>query len=354
MKMRRKAMAGGVLLAATALVAAGCSSSSTSTETASSAAGGSPAASASSAPASSAPSGGTYTVGIAGANYAIEAARAQYESLAAGLQERGIDVKFLDAKLDINNQVSQLDQFVDQGVDAIVVNLAGDPNAVVAPLKRATDAGIDLYAIGAVPGVKEVLVQVDLPSEELGRLSGEYICEATGGTGQIAMIEAIDIPVLAARWNTFVQTVEEKCPDLEIVARERAIPDDAATARPIAEDLLTRFPDLKAIWAMGDGPALGAGLAVQSSGKDVIVTGLNGESQGIDGVKQGAITATWDMLPTDIGQQLATKIADIVDGTAQKPASTEVFTVQGLPKWDKDTVADYQPYDQRVAYPGLQ
>jgi len=297
---------------------------------------------------------GSYTVGIAGANYAIESARAQYESLAAGLEERGIDVTFLDAQLDINKQVSDLDQLVDQGVDAIVVNLAGDPNAVVGPLQRAVAAGIDIFAIGAVPGVDDVLVQVDLPSEELGQRSAEYMCDATGGTGQIALIEAIDIPVLAARWDSFLATVASDCPGLEVVATERAIPDDAATARPIAEDLLTRFPDLVGIWAMGDGPALGAGLAVQSSGRDVVVTGLNGESQGIDGIKQGAIDATWDMLPTEIGGQLAVRIADILEGKADKPSSTEVFTVTDLPEWNADNVDEWQPYDARVAYPGLQ
>jgi ribose transport system substrate-binding protein len=302
---------------------------------------------------SSTSANGTYTVGIAGANYAIESARAQYESLAAGLEDRHIDVKFLDAQLDINTQVSQIDQFVDQGVDAIVLNLAGDPNAIAGALDRATKAGIDLYAIG-YGGSDKVLVQVDSPSEEMGRLSGEYMCEKTGGTGQVALIEAIDIPVLAVRWDSFLDTISKKCPGLQVVATERAVPDDAATARPIAEDLLTRFPDLNAIWAMGDGPALGAGLAVTSANRDVVVTGLNGESQGIDGLRQGAIDATWDMLPTDMGQQLAKKIADIAQGKADRPTKTEVFTVSDLPMWTADNIGTYKPYEKRVAFPGLQ
>ena len=293
------------------------------------------------------------TVGIAGANYAIESARAQYESLAAGLKERGIKVKFLDAQLDINKQVSQIDQFVDQHVDAIVMNVAGDPNAVLGPLKRASKAGIRVFSIGATPGFSETLVEADLPSEELGALSGAYICKATGGTGDIALIEAIDIPVLSARWVSFLATIAKDCPALKVVATERAIPDDAATARPIAENLLTRFPKLKAIWTMGDGPALGAGLAVKSAHRDVIVTGLNGESTGIDGVKQGVVAATWDMQPTEIGTRLAARIADILEGKAKAPAKTEVFTPTGLPQWDSKTVANWKPYEQRVVYPGI-
>ena len=297
-------------------------------------------------------SDGAYVVGIAGANYAIEGARAQYEALAAGLIEEGIEVKFLDAALDINTQVSQIDQFIDQGVDAIVVNLAGAPNAVQGSLQRAEKAGIDLFAIGDT-GFDGVLVQVDLPSTELGTRSGEYMCEATGGTGEVAMIEAVDIPVLALRWDAFLAAVEENCPELEIVARERAIPDDAATARPIAEDLLTRFPNLTGIWAMGDGPALGAGLAVQAAGRDVIVTGLNGESQGIDGITQGVVSATWDLVPTDIGLELAKRIAAIAKGEAERPAATEVFTVSDVPEWTAENVGEWVAYDKRVQYPGI-
>lgn len=297
----------------------------------------------------------SFTVGIAGANYAIEGARAQYEALAAGLKEQDIKFTFSDAKLDINTQVSQIDQFVSSGVDAIVVNVAGDPNALAGPLKRATDAGIKLFAIGAVPGVPEVLAEVDLPSEELGEKSGKYFCEKTGGTGEIAMIEAIDIPVLAARWDSFRATIKQECPELTVVATERAIPDDTATTRPIAENLLTRYPNLKGIWTMGDGPALGAGLAAQAAGRDeIIVTGLNAESPGIDGIKQGVVDATWDLLPTDIGLKLAGKIADILTGEVSPPSTTDVSTVTDLPEWNKENVDNYKAYDKRVEYPGIQ
>jgi len=293
-------------------------------------------------------------VGIIGANYAIEAARAQYESIAAGLKARGIEYKFLDAQLDINKQVAHIDQFVDEGVAAIAMDIAGDPNAVLGPLQRADAAGVKIFSIGGTPGFDKTLVQVNMPSSELGVKSGEYLCKVTEGKGEVALIEAIDIPVLAPRWNGLKETIAAKCPDLKIVAVERAIPDDAATGRPIAENLLTRFPDLKAIWAMNDGIAMGTGLAVKSAGSDVIVTGLNGENQGIDGIKQGVVTATWDMMPTDGGMTLANRIADILEGKTPAPTTTEVIQIKDVAEWTKENVADWKPYDQRVTYPGIQ
>lgn len=294
------------------------------------------------------------TVGIAGAVYAIEAARAQYESLAAVMKARGIAVKYIDAQQDINKQVAAVDQFVDEKVDAIVLQVVGDPNALLRPLQRAEKAGIKVFSLGPTPGFPGTLIEYDDGADNLGRLSGEYMCKATGGTGDIAMIEAIEIPVLLPRWNVFLETIKAKCPNLKVVAIERAIPDDAATARPIAENLLTRFPNLKAIWAMGDGPALGAGLAAKAAGRKIIVTGINGEVVGIDGVKQGVIMASWDMMPTDIGTQLGEKAADILQGKAPVPTKTQVFNQGDQVMWDSKTVANWKPYDKRVKYPGLQ
>jgi ABC-type sugar transport system substrate-binding protein len=97
---------------------------------------------------------GKQTVGIAGAVYAIEAARAQYESAAAVLMERGIAVKYIDAQQDINKQVAAVDQFVDEKVDAIVVQVVGDPNALLGPFKRAEKAGIKVFSLGPTPGFR--------------------------------------------------------------------------------------------------------------------------------------------------------------------------------------------------------
>ena len=293
-------------------------------------------------------------VGILGANYAIMAARAEYEGVAAALKERGIAFRFLDAQLDINKQVSQIDQFVNEGVDAIVINVAGDPNAVLGPLKRAHEAGIMVFGLGGTPGFEDLLIQADNPSAEEGVRSGEYMCKATGGKGEVAIIKTIELPTLSPRWDKFRETIQAKCPDLKIVAEERAIPDDSATARPIAENLITRFPNLTAIWASGDGPALGAGLAAKAAGRDLVITGINGEVYAAEGIKMGLIDASWDMEPVELGYDLGIRIADILQGKAEKPTKTVVFTPTDVAEWTAETIDKWKPYEERIAYPGLQ
>jgi ribose transport system substrate-binding protein len=293
-------------------------------------------------------------VGILGAAYAIPAARAEYEGVAAGLKERGIKFRFLDAQIDINKQVSQIDQFVNDGVDAIVINVAGDPNAILGPLKRASAAGIPVFGLGGTPGFDDLMVQVDNPSAEEGVRSGEFMCKATGGKGEVAIIKTIELPTLSPRWDKFRETVLAKCPGLKIVAEERAIPDDSATARPIAEDLITRFPNLTAIWASGDGPALGAGLAAKAAGRKLIITGINGETYAAEGIKMGLITASWDMVPVELGHELGIRVADILQGKVPKPTKTVLYTPTNVPEWTAATIGQWKPYEQRIPYPGLQ
>ena len=250
--------------------------------------------------------------------------------------------------------MAAIDQFVDEKVDAIVLQVVGDPNALLGPLQRAQKAGIKVFSLGPTPGFPCTLIQFDDGADGLGRKSGEYMCKATGGTGEIAMIEAIEIPVLLPRWNVFLETIKANCPNLKVVAIERAIPDDAATARPIAEDLLTRFPQSEG--DLGDGRRACAGfggLAAKAAGRDIIVTGLNGEVVGLDGVKQGVIVARWDMMPTDIGAQLGEKAAEFFKAKRRYPPRPKCST-RAQVMWDSKTVANWKPYDKRVKYPGLQ
>ena len=74
----------------------------------------------------------------------------------------------------------------------------------------------------------------------------------------------------------------------------------SATAQPIAQSMLTKYPDAQAIWAYNDPSALGAGAVVRSSGdkvwdgsqKGIIIEGANGSDEAAAGIKSGVITAT--------------------------------------------------------------
>ena len=90
----------------------------------------------------------------------------------------------------------------------------------------------------------------------------------------------------------------------DVLERQDNMQDDAAGSQKIVESLLTKYPDVQAIWCFNDRSALGASAALRAAGKKiynaaypeagaVMVTGMNGTQEAIEAVKSGVISATY-------------------------------------------------------------
>jgi ribose transport system substrate-binding protein len=70
----------------------------------------------------------------------------------------------------------------------------------------------------------------------------------------------------------------------------------------ITENILTSDPDLAAIFAANDPPALGALQALKSAGRDdVLIVGFDAIPDAVEAVKNGEITATIAQFPRVMG-----------------------------------------------------
>jgi ABC-type sugar transport system substrate-binding protein len=86
------------------------------------------------------------TIGFASPTSASEAIQVLEQSMKASAEALGGKVVILDAQLDVDKQVSNIQQLVAQKVDAIVV-FPLDPHAVVPAVEQARKAGIPAVAI---------------------------------------------------------------------------------------------------------------------------------------------------------------------------------------------------------------
>lgn len=93
----------------------------------------------------------------------------------AKAKEYGFTLKFLVADSDVSKQSAQIDTFITQGVDIIVV----DPCDVLGPvndIKRAVDAGIPVVCLGTVPDASaQILTTITPDPYNVGFVTGEYI-----------------------------------------------------------------------------------------------------------------------------------------------------------------------------------
>src|ERR1700685_2339482 len=97
-----------------------------------------------------------------------------------------------EAKDDVSTQLSQVQNFIANGVDAIIVNPV-DTSATAAITKAAADAGVPLVYVNREPGAGGKLgpkaAFVASNEAESGTLETKQICKLLGGKGNILVIE---------------------------------------------------------------------------------------------------------------------------------------------------------------------
>ena len=104
----------------------------------------------------------------------------------------GVSLQIEDAKDDVSKQLSQVQNFIANGVDAIIVNPV-DTSATAAITKAAADAGVPLVYVNREPadvdklGPKAAFVASN--EAESGTLETKEICKLLGGKGDILVIE---------------------------------------------------------------------------------------------------------------------------------------------------------------------
>lgn len=294
--------------------------------------------------------GDGFTVGISVAAGQNSTLQAIVEGLRAELETVGGELITADAQLDIDKQIADIDTFVNRGVDAIVVIPIDFPTLGNA-LQRADAAGIPLFANDAVVGsgvtAEELApfraqVRTARPADEVA----EFIEERTGGEGQVG---AITIAAPVAQIHFFVDEFEaaiNASAGLEFTGAVGNQSDDAAGARPLADAMITQYPNLRAIFAYNDPSAVGAAAAATAAGKrdQIVITGFNASQDGIDAVRDGTIDATWDYRAPDEGQLLGRIIiASVMNGEEIGHHYEVVSAIL-----TSENIDDFVPWEERI------
>ncbi len=273
------------------------------------------------------------------------------EGLTAEIEHEGGKVKILDAQGNPEKQLTDIKQFIAQGVDAIVVQpLAWE--SVRGVLRQAERQDIPILAHDAVLGdasadaIQPVKLQVNEGRASQATEAVELLTadgKAKGGvvamtfcpnppTHQYLMKEAA--AKLAAAGAKLLDTVCNPS-------------DDSTGAFNVAQRALTRFGSAGGVYAYNDSSAIGVAKAAAKAGREgLVITGYNAEPQGIAAVESGEISATWDYRPVEVGQTLGKAAGLIIAGKGNGLPATVTVDPQMI---TKSNVADFVPWDQRVA-----
>jgi ribose transport system substrate-binding protein len=246
-----------------------------------------------------------------------------YRGLEAGLKESAAQNNFelivQSGDKDLSKQQSQIDNFIVQKVDAIIV-CPTDTRGIAPAIERANAANIPVFTADIAAGGGRVVSHVASNNVEGGRLAADYIARALGGgAAKVGIIGQPEVQSVVDRETGFKEALA-KYPNLSLVPtlngegkRDRAL--------KAAEDLLQGNPDIKAIFCINDETALGALSAVEAKGKtDVIIVGYDAAPEAVEKIKKGtALKADVAQQPGEIGRRTIEAIAKHFRGEPVSP-----------------------------------
>lgn len=194
-------------------------------------------------------------------------------AMTQGAQEQGdqfddVELRVSEGDDDVNLQISQVEQFINDGVDAIVV-LPFDGAALTEVAIDAMEAGIPVVNVDREFS-SEFAARTTILGDNygMGISAGEYICERLDGDTDavVAEVAGIDsLPLTQDRSAGFADALAE-C-GLEVSNRVdggfSVSEGESATA-----SLLQAAPEIDALWNHDDDQGVGVLAAIENAGRD--------------------------------------------------------------------------------------
>ena len=207
-----------------------------------------------------------------------------------------------EREVNIDQQVSILEDQITKKVAALAVAPTGSAE-LIPVLDRAQQAAIPVIIFDTDIVWASKLSYVGSDNRRAGRIAGEYIVKLLGGKGKVAVIRGIlGVPTHEDRVAGFREAIHDT-PGIECVAVQPAN-SERALAMSVMENLLTRYPDLRAVFAGNDQMALGAVEAIdarQLTGK-IAVIGIDATREAVRAVAAGRMAGDVAMYPEMLGR----------------------------------------------------
>lgn len=281
-----------------------------------------------------------YVIGYSAQNLA----NTYFVEIARGVTDRakelGITVTIHDGKSDAAGQVTAFENWISQGVNAIVCSPV-DPIALEPVVVAAHEEGIPVIATNQDIAGRDSYITV--PEYEyglvIGEAAGKWISENLGGEAQVLILDYPEIESIIARADGMKDGLLAFAPKAVIAAQLSA--NNPAKGMLAMEAALASNPDINVCIGVNDAGALGAYEAMMSSGKadpsKMFFGGLDATPEALDAIKDNGIyKATVDIQPYESGKLFV----DIAVRTIETGPIAETVIIP-MKLVDASNIADY-------------
>jgi ribose transport system substrate-binding protein len=250
----------------------------------------------------------------------------------------GVKFQSESSNYDVNNQTNQLDNFVANGANLILLN-AADSKGIAPAVVRAKAAGVTVVAVdvGAEGGVDATVTS---NNKQAGQLDGKFVADRLKGKGQIVIVNGPPVTAVTDRVAGFLEEIK-KSPGIKILSQDQNAGGSRDGGLRVMTDLLTAFPKIDAVFAINDPTAIGCDLAAkQAQRKDFFIVGVDGAPDVVPSLKDkdSLIQASAAQDPYTMAGKAVDIGYDIMNG--KKPAQD--LTLIPVDLITKDNVDQYK------------
>jgi ribose transport system substrate-binding protein len=257
---------------------------------------------------------------MAGITEAARAAAEEYED---------VDLQVAEGTNDVSAQISQVETFINDGVDAIVL-LPFDGAAMTPVALEAMAAGIPVINVDREfnsPFAARATILGD--NYGMGVSAGTYVCEQVGDNPDavVAEIAGIDsLPLTQDRSQGFEDALSECGLDVD----NRVAADFTVEGgEEAAANLLQAAPQIDALWNHDDDQGVGVLAAIENAGRDeFIMVGGAGSANAMRAIEEGDSVLQATVIYPHTQAADGIKLARLV---AQEKSMSDL-TSQGVPR----------------------
>lgn len=276
-------------------------------------------------------------------------------SLQEILEGKGYKVSVVDGNNDQAKQNEQINTFISQGVQALIINpvMTSAADQIISTVK---DAGIPTVLINREPTAEQMaaydkLVYVGCDAAQSGTFQGELILDTANkgdinGDGKVSYIMIQGDPEnIDAQLRTEYSVKALKDAGVEVEQLNLTRGDwDRNRGQEIAANDLAQFGDqIEVIFCNNDDMAIGALQAIQAAGRkvneDIYLVGVDALDAALNEVKNGNMTGT--VLNDAVGQatEAVNQMEKLLGGTTYSEGNQSVYVP--YVKVTPDNVGDF-------------
>jgi len=265
--------------------------------------------------------GGSGTRPVVGVSLFTET-HAFYKELEDGLREeaasRNLDLVIVACEMDPAKQAAQIEDFVAQRVNAILVAPC-DSSAIGAHLAGPDRANIPVFTADIAARSGNVVSHVASDNVQGGRLAAQTMAKLLGDRGKVLIIDQPEVASVQDRVRGFDEELKNH-PQITIVGRPSGS-GQRARAMAVMEDMLQAHRDLDGVFGINDDTALGAVSVLEAAGrKNIVVVGYDATSEAQAAIKRGSpLKADVIQYPKRIGKTAIEIIARHLAGEKVPP-----------------------------------